>query len=132
MHIGRTNGTRQAGWLRRGYLSGDARTRTRPGINGCSLRDPCEARRVINRNPKSWLFAIVGAEQVLKLLPRGTHDHKKFIKPSELAAYCRQAGLEFKELRGMTYSPLSKRFSLTRDVDVNYLVHCERPAALPS
>ena len=84
----------------------------------------------INRNPKSWLYAIVGAEQVLKLLPRGTHEHKKFIKPSELAAHGRQAGLVFKELRGMTYNPLSQRYSLTPDVDVNYLVHCERPAAL--
>jgi len=84
----------------------------------------------INRNPKSWLQAIVGAEQVLKLLPRGTHDHKKFIKPSELAAYCRSAGLEIKTLRGMTYNPLSQRFSLTQDIDVNYLVHCERPAAI--
>jgi len=82
----------------------------------------------INRNPKSWLHAIVGAEQVLKLLPRGTHDYKKFIKPSELAAYCREAGLEIKALRGMSYNPLSQRFSLTRDIDVNYLVHCERPA----
>ena len=81
----------------------------------------------INRNPKSWLFAIVGAEQVLKLLPRGTHEYNKFIKPSELAAHCRKAGLEIKELRGMTYSPMSKRYSLTKDVDVNYLFHCERP-----
>jgi 2-polyprenyl-6-hydroxyphenyl methylase/3-demethylubiquinone-9 3-methyltransferase len=76
----------------------------------------------INRNPKSFLFAIVGAEYVLRLLPRGTHEYAKLIRPSELAGYCREAGLEVTDLTGMTYNPLTKVYSLGRDVDVNYLV----------
>ncbi len=82
----------------------------------------------INRNPKSYLFAVIGAEYVLKLLPRGTHDYAKFIKPSELARYCRQAGLDVVELIGMSYNPFTKEYSLGRDIDVNYLVHTLRPA----
>ena len=76
----------------------------------------------LNRNPKSFLFAIVGAEYVLKLLPKGTHEYARFIRPSELAAWCREAGLEIEDLTGMTYNPLTKVYSLGRDVDVNYLV----------
>ena len=76
----------------------------------------------INRNPKSFLFAIVGAEYVLKLLPRGTHEYARFIRPSELAAWCRAASLEVEDLTGMTYNPVTKVYALGRDVDVNYLV----------
>jgi 2-polyprenyl-6-hydroxyphenyl methylase/3-demethylubiquinone-9 3-methyltransferase len=78
----------------------------------------------INRNPKSYLFAIVGAEYLLRLLPRGTHDYAKFIKPSELATLCRQAGLDIQSVTGMTYNPLTKVYALGDDTDVNYLVHC--------
>jgi len=81
----------------------------------------------INRNPKSFLLAIVGAEYVLRLLPRGTHEYAKFIRPSELAAMAREAGLEVVEILGMTYNPLTKRFALGRDTDVNYLVACRKP-----
>ncbi|GGG48823.1 ubiquinone biosynthesis O-methyltransferase [Pseudohongiella nitratireducens] len=81
----------------------------------------------INRNPKAWLFAIVGAEYVLNLLPRGTHDYAHFIKPSELAFWCRQAGLQQGELTGMTYNPLTKKYRLENDVSVNYLVHYTKP-----
>ena len=80
----------------------------------------------INRNPKSYLFAVIGAEYVLKLLPRGTHDYMKFIKPSELARHCRAAGLEVREIVGMSYNPLTKVYSLGADTDVNYLVRCVR------
>jgi len=83
----------------------------------------------INRNPKSYLFAIVGAEYVLKMLPKGTHEYKKFIKPSELANYLRHAGLEFKDLTGMSYNPLIKEYKLGDDVDVNYLMHASKPSA---
>jgi len=81
----------------------------------------------INRNPKSFVFAIVGAEYILRLLPRGTHEYAKFIRPSELAAMARDAGLEVVEVLGMTYNPLTKRFALGRDTDVNYLVACRKP-----
>jgi len=81
----------------------------------------------INRNPKSYLFAIVGAEYVLRMLPRGTHDYAKLIKPSELARFARDAGLEVKEVIGMTYNPITKVYSLGRDTDVNYLVHAVKP-----
>jgi 2-polyprenyl-6-hydroxyphenyl methylase/3-demethylubiquinone-9 3-methyltransferase len=80
----------------------------------------------INRNPKAFLFAIIGAEHVLKMLPKGTHEYKKFIKPSELSAYIRQADLEFKDLTGMTYNPLLKQYKLARDVNVNYLMHATK------
>ena len=77
----------------------------------------------LNRNPKSWLFAIVGAEYVLKMLPRGTHDWKKFIRPSELADWVRETGLDIQEVTGMTFNPITKSYKLGRDVDVNYLMH---------
>ena len=80
----------------------------------------------INRNLKSYVFAVIGAEYVLKLLPKGTHDYMKFIKPSELARHCRDAGLEVREIIGMSYNPLTKAYSLGTDTGVNYLVHCER------
>ena len=81
----------------------------------------------INRNPKAYLFAIVGAEHVLKMLPKGTHEYKKFIKPSELTHYVRQADLIFHDITGMTYNPILKNYKLARDVDVNYLVHASKP-----
>jgi len=80
----------------------------------------------INRNPKSWLFAIVGAEYLLRLLPRGTHDYMKFIKPSELERWCRHAGLHVQEFTGLHYNPLTRHYSLGPGVDVNYLLHAER------
>ncbi len=81
----------------------------------------------INRNPKSYLFAIVGAEYVLNLLPKGTHEWKKFIKPSELCSDIRSAGLSVQEIIGMTYNPLTKVYKLGKDVDVNYLIHATKP-----
>lgn len=78
----------------------------------------------INRNPKAYLFAVVGAEYLLKMLPKGTHDYLRFIKPSELAAACRAGGLRCEEFTGMTYNPLTKQYSLGSDCDVNYIVHC--------
>ncbi|MDX1634841.1 MAG: bifunctional 2-polyprenyl-6-hydroxyphenol methylase/3-demethylubiquinol 3-O-methyltransferase UbiG [Marinobacter sp.] len=83
----------------------------------------------INRNPKSFLFAIVGAEYVLKLLPKGTHEWRRFIRPSEMSDYLRQAGLVVRELTGMTYNPLTKTYRLGRDVDVNYLMHATKQSA---
>ena len=80
----------------------------------------------LNRNPKSYLFAVIGAEYVLKLLPRGTHDYARFIRPAELARYCREAGLAVDEVIGMTYNPFSKTYALGRDTDVNYLMRCRR------
>ena len=80
----------------------------------------------LNRNPKSYLFAIIGAEYVLNLLPRGTHDYAKFIKPSELAQWCRNAGLGVSEVTGMSYNPLDKSYSLGRDTSVNYLLASQR------
>ncbi|MBL8330110.1 MAG: bifunctional 2-polyprenyl-6-hydroxyphenol methylase/3-demethylubiquinol 3-O-methyltransferase UbiG [Rubrivivax sp.] len=80
----------------------------------------------LNRNPKSYLFAIIGAEYVLKLLPRGTHDHARFIKPSELARWCRDAVLDWQATKGMEYNPLKRRYSLSEDTSVNYLVACRR------
>ena len=82
----------------------------------------------INRNPKSYLFAVVGAEYVLRMLPKGTHDYAKFIKPAELAQYIRNAGLTLDTLKGMGYNPLTKIYSLNSDTDVNYLAACTRPA----
>jgi 2-polyprenyl-6-hydroxyphenyl methylase/3-demethylubiquinone-9 3-methyltransferase len=81
----------------------------------------------INRNPKAYLFAIIGAEYLLKLLPRGTHDYSKFIRPSELDHWARQAQLISKGITGMSYNPLSRNYSLGSDVDVNYLMHTIRP-----
>ncbi|WP_018410046.1 bifunctional 2-polyprenyl-6-hydroxyphenol methylase/3-demethylubiquinol 3-O-methyltransferase UbiG [Methyloversatilis thermotolerans] len=80
----------------------------------------------LNRNAKSWLFAIVGAEYVLRLLPRGTHEYDKLIKPSELARYARTAALREAELLGMSYNPFTKIYSLGRDTGVNYLMRCVR------
>ncbi|NBT92616.1 MAG: bifunctional 2-polyprenyl-6-hydroxyphenol methylase/3-demethylubiquinol 3-O-methyltransferase UbiG [Betaproteobacteria bacterium] len=82
----------------------------------------------LNRTPKSFLFAIVGAEYVLDLLPRGTHEYAKMIRPSELAAYTRRAGLELLHTRGMGYNPITKRYAMTDNTDVNYLFACRRPA----
>lgn len=83
----------------------------------------------LNRNPKSYLLAIIGAEYVLNMLPKGTHDYRKFIRPSELAKYCREAGLQVGELKGMTYNPITKTYKLARDTDVNYLLQTRKPAS---
>lgn len=77
----------------------------------------------INRNPKAYLFAIIGGEHLLKLLPPGTHDYQKFIKPSELAKTLRELDLALKDITGMTYNPISQQYKLTSDTDVNYLMH---------
>lgn len=82
----------------------------------------------LNRNPKSFLFAIVGAEHVLGLLPKGTHEYARFIRPSELARFARDAGLEVDQFKGMEYNPLTGRYWLSANTDVNYLVACRRPA----
>ncbi len=81
----------------------------------------------INRNPKSYLLAVVGAEYVLKLLPRGTHDYARFIKPSELSAMCRATGLRVSGVIGMTYNPFTKVYALGPDTDVNYILHAVKP-----
>lgn len=80
----------------------------------------------INRNPKSWLFAIAGAEYILRLLPRGTHEWKRFIKPSELAGFCRTAGLRVDEIIGLTYNPFTRQYRLEPDVDVNFMIATTR------
>jgi 2-polyprenyl-6-hydroxyphenyl methylase/3-demethylubiquinone-9 3-methyltransferase len=80
----------------------------------------------INRNPKAYLFAVIGAEYVLRLLPKGTHDYQRFIKPSELSRWSRGAGLRPRELIGMTYNPVTRRYRLGRDCDVNYLLRTTR------
>ncbi len=80
----------------------------------------------LNRNAKSYLYAVIGAEYVLNMLPRGTHDYAKFIKPSELAQSCRNAELNVTDLIGMSYNPISKVYSLGKDTDVNYMVACRR------
>lgn len=80
----------------------------------------------LNRNPKAYLFAVVGAEYVLNLLPRGTHDYAKFIKPSELAQFCRSAGLDVTGITGMSYNPFSKTYALGSDTSVNYMFACRR------
>jgi 2-polyprenyl-6-hydroxyphenyl methylase / 3-demethylubiquinone-9 3-methyltransferase len=80
----------------------------------------------INRNPKSFLFAIVGAEYVLNLLPKGTHEYAKFVRPDELAAHCRGAGLSLFDLIGMTYNPFTKIYALEKDVSVNYIMGCRK------
>jgi len=82
----------------------------------------------LNRNPKAYLFAVIGAEYVLQMLPRGTHDFARFIKPSELTRWCKQSGLEPDELIGMTYNPLTRHYALGRDTDVNYLIRATRNA----
>jgi 2-polyprenyl-6-hydroxyphenyl methylase/3-demethylubiquinone-9 3-methyltransferase len=82
----------------------------------------------INRNAKAFLYAIVGAEQVLNLLPKGTHEYARFIRPSELAQWCRDAGLAVSTTRGMEYNPLTRRYRLSDDTGVNYLLACRKPA----
>jgi 2-polyprenyl-6-hydroxyphenyl methylase/3-demethylubiquinone-9 3-methyltransferase len=81
----------------------------------------------INRNAKAFVFAIVGAEHVLKLLPKGTHEYARFIKPSELAQWCRNADLELADTRGMEYNPVTKRYWLSGDTSVNYMIACRKP-----
>jgi len=81
----------------------------------------------INRNPKSFLFAIVGAEYVLKLLPKGTHEYGRFIRPAELARWIREAHLDLAQFKGMEYNPLTGRYWLSGDTSVNYLVACRKP-----
>lgn len=81
----------------------------------------------LNRNPKSYLFAIIGAEYILQLLPKGTHQYEKFIKPSELAQYTRAAGLEVAQLKGMTYNPITQVYRLGSDTDVNYMMATRKP-----
>lgn len=83
----------------------------------------------INRNPKSYLLAIVGAEYLMKMLPRGTHDYAKFIKPSELDEWARDAGFNLCKLSGVSYNPFTSLFSLSHDVEVNYMVQYKRPVA---
>jgi 2-polyprenyl-6-hydroxyphenyl methylase/3-demethylubiquinone-9 3-methyltransferase len=80
----------------------------------------------LNRNAKSYLFAIIGAEYLLKLVPKGLHHYSQFIRPAELAAWSRQAGLEVKKLAGIGYHPLKQQYSLTANTDVNYLAYCQK------
>ena len=82
----------------------------------------------INRTPKGYLFAIIGAEYLLKMLPKGTHDYQKFIRPHEMDSWMRSAGLEMQAISGMSYNPLSRQYTLGQDVQVNYLIHAIRPA----
>jgi len=81
----------------------------------------------LNRNPKSYLFAIIGAEYILKLLPKGTHQYEKFIRPAELTAFCRAAGLQPAGITGMTYNPLTRLYALGNDASVNYILHARKP-----
>jgi len=82
----------------------------------------------INRNPKAFMFAVVGAEYLLQMLPKGTHDYKKFIKPSELSTWARQADLELKDISGISYNPLTKAYKVGNDVSVNYMAHYLKPS----
>ena len=82
----------------------------------------------INRNPKAYVFAILGAEYILNMLPRGTHDYARFIRPSEMDEWARQADLSLRDITGMSYNPLTRSYKLGRDVDVNYMVHYIRAA----
>lgn len=82
----------------------------------------------LNRNLKAYLLAVIGAEYVLGMLPKGTHDYDKFIQPAELARFIRDAGLELVEFKGMSYNPLTQQYSLNQDTSVNYLVACRKPA----
>ncbi|PUA17243.1 bifunctional 2-polyprenyl-6-hydroxyphenol methylase/3-demethylubiquinol 3-O-methyltransferase UbiG [Glaciimonas sp. PCH181] len=82
----------------------------------------------LNRNPKAYLFAVLGAEYLLGMLPKGTHDYTKFITPAELSQFARNAGLVVDSLKGMSYNPITRIYSLNQDVDVNYLIACTRPA----
>ena len=126
---------RVAGVVRRGDLHGTARARARPGVDASPparrSREPggTSSFSTINRNPKSYLFAIVGAEYVLRLLPRGTHDWTRFVTPAELAAFARRAGLESAAMTGMTYNPLARTYRLAPDTSVNYLAAFRKPDA---
>lgn len=82
----------------------------------------------INRNPKSYMMAIVGAEYVMNLVPRGTHEYMKFIKPSELSGWARRAELAIRDISGMSVNPITMSFKVTKDVDVNYFLYCSKPA----
>ena len=82
----------------------------------------------LNRNPKSFLFAIVGAEHVLRLLPKGTHEYARFIRPSELTGWARAAGLDPQGMRGLEYNPFTRRYWLSADTSVNYMIACRKPA----
>ena len=84
----------------------------------------------INRNPKSFLFAIVGAEYLLQMLPKGTHEYAKLIRPSELAAFCRAAGLELMQTKGLEFNPLTRRYWLSEDASVNYMFATRKPGVL--
>ena len=104
---------------------------TAPGVGGCAALVRPGGHlffSTINRNAKAFLFAIVGAEHVLKLLPKGTHEYAKFIRPSELAQWCRDAGLLLEHTRGMQYNPLTSRYWLSDDTSVNYLFGCRMTA----
>lgn len=81
----------------------------------------------LNRNPKSYLFAIIGAEYLLRMLPRGTHDYAKFITPAELARFIRAANLELENIKGLSYNPLTKLYSINQDTAVNYMMACGKP-----
>ncbi len=81
----------------------------------------------INRNPKSFLFAIVGAEYIMQMLPKGTHEYAKFIQPAEMARWLRDADLELNDISGMTYNPITKHYRIGKDTDVNYLIHVTKP-----
>lgn len=80
----------------------------------------------LNRHPKAYLLAVLGAEYLAQMLPKGTHDYARFIRPSELSRWCRQAGLQVMTISGMSYNPLTRVYKLSQDVDVNYLLHCKR------
>jgi len=80
----------------------------------------------INRNPRSYLFAVIGAEYILNLLPKGTHDYEKFIKPSELAGWIRNSNLTSKETIGLSYNPITDKYWLGKDIQVNYMVHAKK------
>ena len=81
----------------------------------------------INRNAKSWLLMIIGAEYLMRMVPKGTHEHGKFIRPAELSCYAERAGLQLKQMRGVIYNPLTGQFRLSSDVGVNYMLHCQKP-----
>jgi 2-polyprenyl-6-hydroxyphenyl methylase/3-demethylubiquinone-9 3-methyltransferase len=83
----------------------------------------------INRNPKAFLFAIVGAEYVLKLLPKGTHEFARFIRPAELSRWIRETPLDVQQFKGLEYNPLTRQYWLSGDTSVNYLVACRKPLA---
>jgi 2-polyprenyl-6-hydroxyphenyl methylase/3-demethylubiquinone-9 3-methyltransferase len=98
-------------------------------IAACARLVRCEGRVIlstINRNPKAWLFAVIGAEYLLRLLPRGTHEYERFIRPSEMEAWARHSGLLLEDLTGMSYNPLTREYRLGDDVAVNYLACLRR------